>query len=51
VADEQLAVDQKNVRLDAANAPVKRVEEWPLVLVIVVSVRTDERPRLFPDYL
>jgi hypothetical protein len=39
VRNEQFALDQKDVRFDTAKPIVQRIEQRPLVQVIVVSVR------------
>jgi hypothetical protein len=46
VGDQELAIDEINVGLNAAKAVVERVKQRPRVLVIVVSVGMDERRRM-----
>ncbi|HEV3299350.1 MAG TPA: hypothetical protein VG055_06905 [Planctomycetaceae bacterium] len=45
MTDEELAVDEKNIGFYAAKSLIDRVEQWPLVLVVVVSMRADKRRR------
>jgi hypothetical protein len=44
--DEQLALDQVNICLDAAETAIKRVQERPCVFIVVVGVSLGERDRL-----
>ena len=38
MGDEELSLDEINVRLDAAKTMIERIEQWPFVLVIIVGV-------------
>jgi len=43
VADQQHSILQEHIRLHTAKAAVERVEQWVLMMIIVVGVSTEER--------
>ncbi len=43
VRDQQLAVDEEDVGFDAGEAVIERIEQRPLVKIVVVSVGLCER--------
>jgi hypothetical protein len=38
VGDQQLAIDEVDIGLDAGKAVVERIDQWAVVLIVVVGV-------------